>query len=123
MKLAKNFTLSELSCRCGCATPPEVLTHLYVLAFCLQRIRDYYQQPVYVNSGYRCISHNAKVGGASRSFHLQGFAVDIRVQGVLPAQVFKDLQKLIAIGYILAGGLKCYGSFVHYDIRGKLTKF
>lgn len=100
-----------------------MLTHLYVLAFCLQRIRDYYLKPIIVNSAYRCNSHNTKVGGASRSFHLRGLAVDFRVVGVSPAKVFEDLQPLMEDGYILAGGLKCYGSFVHYDIRGSLTKF
>lgn len=123
MQIAKNIHLNELSCRCGCATPLQVLPHLVTLGFCLQRIRDHFGAAVFINSGYRCTSHNTAVGGASRSFHLSGMAADIRVYGVHPQNVYKALIVLMQKGLILTGGIKCYPTFVHYDIRGTLTKF
>ena len=37
--------------------------------------------PVMVNSGWRCESHNARVGGSRLSRHLIGCAADIRIGG------------------------------------------
>lgn len=123
MQIAKNIHLNELSCRCGCTTPPQVLPHLVTLGFMLQRIRDHFNAPVYINSGYRCQAHNSAVGGASRSYHMQGIASDIRVKDVHPQIVYKHVLLLMSKGLILSGGIKCYPSFVHYDMRGTVTKF
>lgn len=123
MQIAQNIHLKEVSCRCGCTTPPEVLAHLVTLGFMLQRIRDYFGRPVYINSGHRCPAHNSAVGGASRSYHMLGMAADIRVDGVHPQNVYKAVVLLMGQSKILAGGVKCYPSFVHYDYRGTVTKF
>ena len=42
-----------------------------------QRIQDSLGLPVSVVSGYRCKVHNAIMGGARRSYHTQGLAVDL----------------------------------------------
>ena len=42
-----------------------------------QKIRDELGVPVRVNSGCRCRSHNAKVGGVPNSQHIQGYAADL----------------------------------------------
>lgn len=123
MQIAQNVHLKELSCRCGCATPPERLPALVTLGFCLQRIRDNFNAPIYINSGYRCTAHNTSVGGAARSFHVSGMAADIRIKDVHPQIVYKHIILLMQKGLILSGGIKCYPSFVHYDIRGTVTKF
>lgn len=123
MYIAKNVTLKELSCRCGCATPPAVLAHLVTLATFLQRIRDLYNKPVIVNSGYRCLAHNHAVGGASRSYHVQGIAVDFYIKGVALSKVKSDVLTAMKNGYIPAGGIKQYASFIHWDYRGYVTKF
>ncbi len=123
MYIAKNITLKELECRCGCATPPQVLARLVTLATFLQRIRDFYNKPLIINSGYRCNYHNVRVGGASRSYHLDGIAADIWIVGVSSKELFRQVHAAMKKGYIPAGGLKDYGTFVHYDYRGYITKF
>ncbi|MDD2773506.1 MAG: DUF882 domain-containing protein [Elusimicrobiales bacterium] len=65
---------------------------------------------IILNSGYRSLSSNNKVGGASRSLHMKGWAADIVVKGVSPSQVR---------GYALslhAGGVGSYPSFTHVDV-------
>lgn len=123
MKITKNINLNELVCRCGCATPQDISYRLMALAFMLQRIRDHFAAPVYINSAYRCQSHNSAVGGASRSYHMEGIAADIRVKDVHPQVVYKAVLLMMSKGLILSGGVKCYPAFVHYDMRGSVTKF
>lgn len=123
VQISTNFRLSEFGCRCGCVMPRAVLANVVTVAEVLQLVRNRFNRSVFINSGYRCVSHNAKVGGASRSYHLRGMAVDIRVSGLPPVEVFNTLVQMITAGVIPAGGLKAYDSFVHYDIRGLLTLF
>ena len=40
------------------------------------------EEPIIINSGYRSLELNKKVGGAPMSNHLTGCAVDIRVAGI-----------------------------------------
>lgn len=43
----------------------------------LDPIRSLYGKPVYVNSGFRCMTLNKVVGGARNSQHMEGKAADI----------------------------------------------
>ena len=66
--------------------------------------------PVTVNSTCRSRSHNAAVGGASKSYHLRGEAVDFRVHGNVSA-VYASLRDNGNVG-----GLKHYGGgLFHID--------
>lgn len=66
--------------------------------------------PVTVNSTCRSRSHNASVGGAPKSYHLRGEAVDFRVHGNVSA-VYASLR-----GNGNVGGLKHYGGgLFHID--------
>lgn len=122
-KTAKYFHTSEFLCRCGCATPTECLTALKALIMSLQVLRIKLGRPVIINSGYRCPAHNYAVGGSSRSFHMSGMAGDIVVPGMSPGLTAKHIENLMVNGEMLKGGLKAYSNFVHYDIRGVITKF
>lgn len=44
----------------------------------LEEIRQQYNKPIYINSGYRCERLNKLVGGKVNSLHLKGLAVDLR---------------------------------------------
>lgn len=46
----------------------------------LDPLREWYGQPIFVNSGYRCEELNKAVGGASTSQHTKGMAADISVR-------------------------------------------
>ena len=43
----------------------------------LDPIRSLYGKPIYVNSGFRCMTLNKVVGGAKNSQHVEGKAADI----------------------------------------------
>lgn len=45
----------------------------------LDPLREWYGQPITVNSGYRCEALNEAVGGAKTSQHMTGHAADITV--------------------------------------------
>lgn len=68
----KNFTPEEIGCRCcgelwtGDQMPEEFIDAMNKL----QALRDEWNEPIPINSGHRCIKHNAKVGGAPKSQHL-----------------------------------------------------
>lgn len=72
--------------------------------------------PVTVNSTCRSPGHNRRVGGAPRSYHLTGHAVDFRIRGSYgPVLAFLDRLRSV-------GGLKHYGSGVfHIDTGPRRT--
>lgn len=56
----------------------EIVSNLRVLAQGLERVRVALQgRPIHVNSGYRCVALNKKIGGAKNSRHMSGLAADI----------------------------------------------
>lgn len=69
--------------------------------------------PVTVNSTCRSRSHNAAVGGAPRSKHLSGDAVDFRVHGNIGA-VYAYLKSSGSVG-----GLKHYGGGLFHIDNGE----
>ena len=123
MKLSTNFSISEFQSKDGSETPPMVILNLRKLAKNIQVLRDYIGKPIKINSGYRSPQHNAKIGGAKNSQHLTGKAVDIRVDGMTPKQLFDIIETLQNKGKMDIGGLKAYNSFVHYDIRGHFARW
>lgn len=84
MRLSDHFTLeeltaSELASRQGIdnmPTDPKVLNHLKFLAKNLEDVRDCLDQPMHINSGYRCLMLNALLGSKPTSSHVKGLAAD-----------------------------------------------
>ncbi len=104
----KNFKITELACsHCG-----EVKLNSELLAV-LELVRHHFNAPVIINSGYRCETHNEKIGGARHSKHLHGIAADIVVKGVNAHEVYEFLNGVFPNSY----GLGRYDSFVHIDVR------
>jgi len=66
-----------------------------------------------ITSGYRTPKHNRKVGGAVRSYHLKGQAIDCYVWSHSHEEVAK---KALNCGFTTA---IVYKSHVHLDIREK----
>ncbi len=104
-----HFRLVEFACRDG---SDLVLIHP-ALVDMLERLRITFDRPVHLNSGFRTITHNMRIGGKRCSWHLYGMAADITVRGLLPEQVAAEAQKLDP------GGLGLYPSFVHIDVAGE----
>lgn len=90
----------------------------------LQVLRDACGKPITIMSGYRSPERNESVGGAKKSQHMEGNAVDIKVKGMKPEDVAKLVEKLIADGKMAQGGLGIYPretdelGWIHYDTRG-----
>lgn len=85
---APSFTLAEL-CRSRTAehlhldnTPnaDEIARLEYLARTVLQPLRDHFEQPIVVTSGFRSESVNNAVGGSPTSFHRLGAAADIRFE-------------------------------------------
>ena len=89
-RLSKNFTLTELTksqtaTRLGFKnTPtPEHLENIKVLVKeFLQPLRDDLDKPIRVTSCYRSLKLNKAIGGATKSDHLKGRAVDMEISGM-----------------------------------------
>jgi hypothetical protein len=100
MKLSPNFTLeelthSEIAERKGLDNAPneEVKANLVRLARFLEEIRKILKRPIIVNSAYRSSKVNEAVGGKSTSQHVLGCAADIRIPGLTPNDVVKEILK------------------------------
>ncbi len=108
-KLTTHFKSTEFDCKGrGCCKQTTVDDALVAY---LQRMRSHFGQPITVNSGYRCATHNKAVGGANRSQHKSGCAADIAVRGVEPLAVAQYAE---SIG---VRGIGLYDTFVHVDTR------
>lgn len=117
IQLTKNFWLSEFQSKDGSEMPDDVFQNIQKLANQLQVLRDFYNRPIRITSGYRSPSHNKAIGGAENSQHVLGKAADIKVKHISPKQVYNDIEALIDKGDILQGGLGLYSGWIHYDIR------
>lgn len=109
VKLSNNFSSTEFDCKGGGCCSSTLIDDKLVEY--LQKIREHFNKPITITSGYRCGTHNARVGGATGSRHTKGQAADIIVAGVSPADVAKYAE---SIGI---KGIGLYGSFVHIDTR------
>jgi zinc D-Ala-D-Ala carboxypeptidase len=85
----------------------------------LQPLREQWGGVLYVVSGYRTLAHNAEIGGAIHSAHLDARAADIRPTN--PSEV--RLLHALALDLYLAGdlakmgGLGIYDRWIHLDTR------
>jgi uncharacterized protein YcbK (DUF882 family) len=122
-KISENFRLQEFDSSCGREMPLEAQKNVIQLGQNLQVLRDYLGASITINSGYRSPERNKKIKGATRSQHLLGTAADIVVKGHTPKQVADAIELLISQGKMREGGLKAYGTFTHYDIRGTKARW
>ena len=117
IKISKNFNLKEFECK----STGQVKIHEKLLDL-LQELRNTLDKPVIINSGYRSKEHNEKVGGAKRSQHLEGTAVDISLRNLdysaKELAIFvKNSAEDIGVGAENLG-LGYADSFLHVDVRG-----
>ena len=87
MKLSEHFTLGEMT---KSNSHPEVyniasheaIANLKRVCGWLEVLRERYNAPIIINSGYRSPQLNKKIGGVPTSNHLTGCAADIRVENM-----------------------------------------
>ena len=99
MKLSKNLYLSEViksntAIRLGINNEPtaEHLENLKEIANNIfQPLRDYFDEPIGVSSGYRSIALNKAIGGSKTSQHSKGEALDLDADifgGIANSEIF-----------------------------------
>jgi len=115
-QLSEHFTAHEFACRCGCGfgLKPGDIDQRLVDA--LEELREAYGGPIRINSGCRCVKHNASkdVRGVTGSYHTRGMAADVKA---------KDIGRLYRLAKVIPafrnGGIGLYPTFIHVDVRGK----
>lgn len=86
--VSQHFHLTELECPC-CKT--FVRNDLFIKA--LAEVREKFNHPMKITSGYRCAAHNKTIPGSSRhSRHVRGCAVDVSTFAWLPSEIFKFIK-------------------------------
>ena len=114
-KITTNLSIEEFHCKCGQCSET---VHDEALSFGLQKIRSHFGRPLIINSGYRCPTHNANVGGSPQSYHVNGGrAADIVIPGVNVSEICAYAE---SIGFY---GIGMYDDgYVHLDTRPKEKK-
>ena len=101
--------------------PTTLLNKIILMAEELQVVRDYIGSPIHITSAYRTIAWNRHEGGVKNSYHTQGIAVDIRVNGMTPGDLGIYVAKLTTEfrGYV--SNIK--KNFLRIDMRPTLMVF
>lgn len=112
----RNFSLKEFECR-HCHHQ-EIAQSLIELC---QKIRDYVNIPIRINSGWRCKYYNQVCGGVFNSYHVQGLAADLSCDmGALA--LYDAIKEMYSCGLIPELSF-CYlytaKNFVHVDVGRK----
>nr|WP_246100927.1 D-Ala-D-Ala carboxypeptidase family metallohydrolase [Palleronia caenipelagi] len=102
-----NFSPAEIACR----STGKLLVNEPTLDK-LQALRDRLGKPLIVRSAYRSPEHNRAVGGATRSKHMNGAALDIAMSNHEPV-AFEAAAR--AVGF-LGFGFYPRSGFMHVDL-------
>jgi len=114
--VSEHFTSRELACRC-CGEnrcTPELVAALEALRAAVGN------QPIIVHDAYRCVKHNAEVGGAPHSEHVAGLAADISVDGMTAAELEAAAWTVPAIHGTGRGDAQNY---LHIDVRNVVSRW
>lgn len=123
MKISKNFELREFT-ESSTAKLKGIANNLGInevkaienlVTKLLQPLRELYNKPMRINSGYRCPELNKAVGGVPTSQHVKGEAADIRTDN--PRELFN----LVRNSGLSFDQLILYPTFVHISFRSKDT--
>ena len=125
MKLTPNFSLeelthSEIAERLGLDNTPDetVKANLVRLARMLEDVRRALGRPIMVNSAYRSPKVNEAVGSKPTSQHCIGCAADIKVPGLTPDNIVKEILKTnIEFDQLI----REFDSWVHISIPNKFA--
>tara|TARA_R110002051_G_scaffold305684_1_gene375815 strand:+ start:75 stop:512 length:438 start_codon:yes stop_codon:yes gene_type:complete len=104
MKLSNNLSLKEVTksvtaTRKGISNEPtqQHLQNLTIIANeVFQPIREHFNEPIYISSGYRSRALNKAIGGSKSSHHCKGMALDLdqdyRNTNVTNEQIFNYIK-------------------------------
>lgn len=115
------FKRAEFKCKCGgkyCnGYPVDIDMNMVKIA---DQIRSKIGKPITINSGLRCKTHNANVGGVSNSQHLYGNAADLGCPiGCTPTQMSSIAEEIMGD----TGGIGTYSWGIHIDTRSTKSRW
>ena len=113
--ISKNFSRWEFECTCKCGFNTVDIELIKVL----EDLREFFNNPIKINSACRCEKKNSIVGGVKNSKHRLGIASDIVVKNVLPTDVAYYLKNKYPDKY----GIGLYQTFCHLDIRQEKARW
>jgi len=135
MQLSKHLSLAEVTRsesakRNGISNEPtaEHLNNFKLLAEkVFEPIREHFNAPIHISSGYRSAALNKKIGGASSSQHCSGEAIDIDMDGTAIAnkQVFDFIKQHLEFDQLIwEFGTASNPDWVHvsFESTGKQRK-
>lgn len=98
----------------------DIVEGILKVADAMEEVRDYMGgRSITVNSWYRDPVSNRLAGGATRSRHLSGDAVDFIVQGIHPSETHRRLESWWGD----RGGIASASCFTHIDCRGTRARW
>jgi hypothetical protein len=107
-QITPNFKVREFASKCG---DDMIFIDTDFVKNKLQKIREHFNKPIKITSGYRSEAHNKKTGGSKNSYHLKGEAFDISVSDITPSEVCKYAESIGILGVIQ------YPNWTHIDSR------
>lgn len=125
-QLTENFNVQEFDCKDGTKVPTKYEGQLeHLCRWFLEPLRKKFGA-CQVNSGYRTDEYNARINGASMSYHVytdrrprQGVAADVEFAKGSVADWHKEAKRLRRSKRNGQGGIGFYpqGGFIHIDTR------
>ena len=111
------FKIADFACKgnhcCG-KSHPMCANLLHTIDF----FRHQFGKPIYVNSGFRCKTHNSRTKNASpTSLHMYGLAADLSLRTTEEENL--EFYKAL-VDSELFDKVILYPTFVHLDMRGQL---
>lgn len=73
--ISEYFTKEEMRCKCKNCMNTCAMDSIFLKN--LDKLREESGGPLYITSGFRCNSHNKKIGGVKNSWHTKGRASDL----------------------------------------------
>lgn len=82
----------------------------------LQPLRDEFNAPINISSGYRPLKLNRKIGGAKKSAHIEALATDFTQAGFTP---YETCQNIIEMGLTFDKLIHEFGQWVHVSVASE----
>jgi len=112
MQLSKNLSLREVTKsitaeRLGINNAPDkedIANLIDIATHVFQPLRDHFDVPIAVSSGFRCKELNKAVGGSKTSEHMVGRALDLDADthgGVTNKEVFEFIKKNLEFNQLI----------------------
>lgn len=115
---AKNLGLSNIPDWESVANLESLVFHV------LQPLRDYFNVPIYINSGFRCPALNAALKAAKNSQHVRGQAADITTYKTdMDDAMFSFIQKILLFDQVIRYNTFIHVSFVVTDNRRQVIDY